>query len=119
MATAAELASNAAEKGEYRPPPPPPPGVTRRTHSHPPTHPQQSCRLHWIVSGWQAAAVAVARHSVTRMSAGREWWARVKSTVGFEEMQEEEPAQTSLLSQINEATSLNRMQVAACPAFNY
>ncbi len=28
-------------------------------------------------------------------------------------MQEEEPAQTSLLTQINEATSLNRMQVSA------
>ena len=84
-------------------------------------------------------------------SAGRVWWARVKSTVGFEEMQEEEPQvdhtvlklggltalckaaacvilcpdrtsfkcflcwqrqHTSLLNQINEATSLNKMQVA-------
>ena len=38
----------------------------------------------------------------------------MKSTVGFQEELEEEPANTSLLDQFNEAATLNKTQVGVC-----
>lgn len=46
---------------------------------------------------------------------GREWWAKVRNVTGFEELQEEEPVQASLLNQFNDATTLNKTQVPPPP----
>ncbi len=40
----------------------------------------------------------------------QEWWARAKNVVGLE-VEEEEPANTSLLDTFSEATTLNKTQV--------
>ncbi len=96
----AELASNAAEKGNILQPLP---------SSAPYVSPTVLKGLAAVRATSSTGAVSFTCDAL----AGRAWWAKVKSTVGFEEMQEEEPAQTSLLTQINEATSLNRMQVSA------
>ncbi len=41
----------------------------------------------------------------------KEWWSRAKTAAGLEELEEEEPANTSLLDSFNDATTLNKTQV--------
>ena len=109
MAAAAELASNAAERGAEL--------ASNAAEKGAVPHPLPGRAPYVSLTVREGRLLRAAPVSLTCTAlAGRAWWAKVKSTVGFEEMQEEEPAQTSLLTQINEATSLNRMQVSASRA---
>ena len=47
----------------------------------------------------------------TAQEKAKEWWTRTKTAVGLQEEVEEEPANTSLLDQFSEATTLNKTQV--------
>lgn len=53
----------------------------------------------------------MATTAATAQEKAKEWWTRTKTAVGLQEEVEEEPANTSLLDQFSEATTLNKTQV--------